>query len=177
MKGLRRTAETKRLQLSSAALACAVACTAILLAPASARASTITVNSTSDAAANDGACTLREAIIAANTNAASGAAAGECAAGAAGLDTIEFNIPGPGVQTIAPASALPAITEAVFINGYTQPGRAPTPTRPTSGSTPSSSSNLTKLSISRKPHLQRPAGTHHPRTRSQPRRNVGDNIS
>ena len=120
MKGLRRTAETKRLQLSSAALACAVACTAILLAPASARASTITVNSTSDAAANDGACTLREAIIAANTNAASGAAAGECAAGAAGLDTIEFNIPGPGVQTIAPASALPAITEAVFINGYTQ---------------------------------------------------------
>ena len=72
----------------------------LVLAGASARAATITVNSTADTAANDGVCTLREAIIAANTNTASGAMAGECAAGAAGLDTIAFNIPGAGVQTM-----------------------------------------------------------------------------
>src|SRR5689334_9821322 len=39
----------------------------------------ITVNSTADTVANDGQCTLREAITAANTDTASGAAAGECA--------------------------------------------------------------------------------------------------
>ena len=44
---------------------------------------TITVNSTADTAADDGVCTLREAIAAANTNAASGAMTGECAAGEA----------------------------------------------------------------------------------------------
>jgi CSLREA domain-containing protein len=83
---------------------------------------TITVNSVADVAANDGQCTLREAIIAANTNTASGGMAGECAAGASGLDTIAFNIPGAGVHTIAPASNLATITEAVIIDGYTQPG-------------------------------------------------------
>ncbi len=97
----------------------------LTLLAATAQAATITVNSTADTAANDGACTLREAIIAANTNTASGAAAGECAAGAAGLDTIAFNIAGAGVHTITPASLLPAITEAVLINGYTQPGASP----------------------------------------------------
>jgi CSLREA domain-containing protein len=125
MKGLRRAVEMMAFYLSRRALACTVACAAMLLAPASAHSATITVNSTADTAANDGACTLREAIIAANTNTASGAAAGECAAGAAGLDTIAFAIPGAGVKTITPASPLPAITEAVFINGYTQPGSSP----------------------------------------------------
>jgi CSLREA domain-containing protein len=113
-------------------LARAVASATLLLAPLSALAATITVTSTADTAANDGVCTLREAIIAANTNTASGAAAGECAAGAAGLDTIVFNIPGSGVQTIAPASALPLISEAVFINGYSQPGSSAN-TNPLSG--------------------------------------------
>jgi len=42
---------------------------------------TILVNSTADALADDGFCTLREAVIAANTNTPSGAAAGECPAG------------------------------------------------------------------------------------------------
>ena len=84
---------------------------------------TITLNSTADAVTDDGVCTLREAILAANTNAASGARVGECAAGSGSVvDTIVFNIPGPGVRTIAPASALPTITEAVVIDGYTQPG-------------------------------------------------------
>ncbi len=81
----------------------------------------ITVNTVSDTTANDGLCTLREAIIAANTNTASGAAAGECAAGTVGADTINFNIAGAGVKTIAPTSSLPEIIEAVTINGYTQP--------------------------------------------------------
>jgi CSLREA domain-containing protein len=55
-------------------------------------------------------CTFREAIIAANA--------------AAGPDTIEFDIFGASgaVQTITLGSALPTITDAVTIDGYTQPG-------------------------------------------------------
>src|SRR5262249_54256869 len=88
-------------------------------------AATITVNSIADAIANDGQCTLREAIIAANTNIASGAAAGECAAGGAGLDTIAFNIAGVGVRTIKPVSRMPTPPEPLLIDGYTQPGASP----------------------------------------------------
>jgi CSLREA domain-containing protein len=96
-----------------------------LLVAGAAYGNTITVNSAADVAADDGQCTLREAIIASNANTASGAMAGECAAGSAGLDTITFNIPVAGVQTITLLSNLPTITEAVFINGYTQPGATP----------------------------------------------------
>ncbi|HYT93551.1 MAG TPA: hypothetical protein VEL76_32835, partial [Gemmataceae bacterium] len=39
-----------------------------------------------------------------------------------GLDTIQFAIPGSGLHTINLTSALPAITDAVFLDGYTQPG-------------------------------------------------------
>ncbi len=95
------------------------------LAPV-ALAATITVNSTADTAANDGLCTLREAITAANNDAASGAAAGECAAGS-GADTIAFNVTGTGcdgsgVCTIAPATNLPNVGASVTFDGYTQPG-------------------------------------------------------
>ncbi|MDQ3117178.1 MAG: hypothetical protein M3Q86_11345 [Verrucomicrobiota bacterium] len=55
-------------------------------------------------------CTLREAIDAANAN--------------PGADIINFSIFGAGVKTITPTSALPTITEAVTIDGYTQPGAA-----------------------------------------------------
>jgi CSLREA domain-containing protein len=124
MERLRRAVEMKLFHPSSFAPVCAVA--ALLLTPSSARAATITVTSTADGAgANDGVCTLREAIIAANTNTASGAAAGECVAGTAGLDTITFAIAGAGVKTITPVAPLPAITEAVFINGYSQSGSSP----------------------------------------------------
>lgn len=41
----------------------------------------ITVNSADDIVADDGVCTLREAIIAANTDTASGTISGECRAG------------------------------------------------------------------------------------------------
>ena len=65
-------------------------------------------NGTCSAAAG---CTLREAIAAANE--------------APGADTINFDIPGSGVRSIAPGSKLPEITEAVTINGYSQPGTSP----------------------------------------------------
>ena len=48
----------------------------------------ITVNSTADILADDGQCTLREAITAANNNTPSGISAGECPAGENGVDTI-----------------------------------------------------------------------------------------
>jgi CSLREA domain-containing protein len=93
------------------------------LGVAGALANTITVNSVADVVANDGQCTLREAIVAANTNAASGGAGGECAAGDPfAMDTIAFDISGGGVHTIKPLSLLPPITETVLIDGYTQPG-------------------------------------------------------
>jgi len=69
------------------------------------------VDSTSDAVdAADGVTTLREAILNANAH--------------PGVDTITFNIPGSGVQTIRPTSALPTISDNVLIDGYTQPGAA-----------------------------------------------------
>ncbi len=39
-----------------------------------------------------------------------------------GNDTITFDIPGGGVQTIRPTTPLPAVTDTVVIDGYTQPG-------------------------------------------------------
>jgi len=72
---------------------------------------TFTVNSTADPGSGTcdaTECTLREAITAANA--------------AAGSDTIDFNIPGVGPQTITPLTPLPAITSPVVIDGYTQPG-------------------------------------------------------
>ena len=42
----------------------------------------------------------------------------------AGIDTINFNIPGTGPHTIQPNSQLPALNDqaGVFINGLSQPG-------------------------------------------------------
>ena len=42
-----------------------------------------------------------------------------------GMDTIAFNLPGAGVQTIKPHSALPYITDPLTLDGYTQPGSSP----------------------------------------------------
>jgi hypothetical protein len=69
-----------------------------------ASAANFAVTNTNDA----GAGSLRQAILDANAS--------------SGLDTITFNIPGSGVHTISPASALPTITDPVVIDGYTQPG-------------------------------------------------------
>src|SRR5262247_3435245 len=71
---------------------------------ATAQASTFVVTNTN----NSGPGSLAQAILDANAN--------------LGADTIVFNIPGSGVQTISPASPLPTITDPVTIDGYTQPG-------------------------------------------------------
>src|ERR1700722_18639782 len=54
-------------------------------------ATTIAVTTTSDVVANDGVCSLREAITAVNTGAASGSLPGECAAGNGVNDTITLS--------------------------------------------------------------------------------------
>ena len=81
----------------------------------STQAATITVNSLSDAAnGTDGLCTLREAITAANSNTASGAVAGECAAGSnSGADLISFTVTG----SIDLLGVLPDISSDMTITG------------------------------------------------------------
>jgi CSLREA domain-containing protein len=80
-------------------------------APAAHAAGAIIVNSDSDAVANDGLCTLREAILNANNDDQSGST--DCAAGS-GADTITF----AGNYTITLAgSQLPKVTSTVTING------------------------------------------------------------
>jgi len=79
--------------------------------------STFLVESTADA----GPGSLRQAILDSN------AATGE-------TNPIEFAIPGQGVQTISPLSPLPAITDPVLIDGFSQPGYAGTPLIELSGS-------------------------------------------
>ncbi len=87
---------------------------------------TFTVTNTNDS----GSGSLRQAILNANS--------------LAGLDTITFNIAGAGTHTIAPTSALPTITDAVILDGTTQPGFAGTPVIELTGiSTGSSVNGLT----------------------------------
>ena len=69
--------------------------------------STFTVTNTADS----GPGSLRQAIL--DSNAVTGG------------NTIDFDIPGSGVQTIALSSGLPTITTAVLIDGYSQPGASP----------------------------------------------------
>src|SRR5262249_14246201 len=81
---------------------------ALLAGPA--QATTYTVTLATDTGANN---ELRWAINKANTH--------------PGADVIDFAIPGAGVHTITLTSALPAITDAVTIDGTTQPGYAGSP--------------------------------------------------
>ena len=62
---------------------------ALLVFPPNLWAATITVTDGTSTVADDGACSLREAIEAAETDTASGATPGECPAGS-GADTIEL---------------------------------------------------------------------------------------
>src|SRR5262249_11215071 len=64
--------------------------------------------------ADSGPGSLRQAIL--NSNLAVGA-----------TNTIEVNISRSGVQTIVPQSPLPAITNSVLIDGFSQPGYAGEP--------------------------------------------------
>lgn len=75
---------------------------------------------------------LRAAIISANNT--------------PGSDTINFNIPGGGVQTIQPLSVLPPITESVVIDGTSQPGYAGTPVIVLSGNSAGAGANGLALS-------------------------------
>jgi hypothetical protein len=79
-----------------------------LVAPPAHAQTTFLVTNTNDS----GAGSLRQAILDANNT--------------AGADAIHFDIPGAGVQTIHVNSsgygALPTITDAVTIDGYSQPG-------------------------------------------------------
>ncbi|MEM1055941.1 MAG: choice-of-anchor Q domain-containing protein [Bacteroidota bacterium] len=84
-----------------------------LALPASAQ---IVVNSTNDVLGDEGNCTLREALRAANTDTASGATPGECAAGS-GADAIVISV-APG-STIALQEDLPAVTESISLEGPT----------------------------------------------------------
>ena len=75
-------------------------------------------------------CSLRAAIERANAT--------------AGRDTIRFAIPGTGLHSIRPTSvhgSLPTIFQPVTIDGYSQPGPAPTP--PPSAPTPCCASSWT----------------------------------
>lgn len=107
----------ERVRVFVAAMAAVVALSAAVVAPVSALGAIITVNTLSDGApANDGSCTLREAITAASTNTASGAAGGECQAGTNDLanpDHIEFSVGG----SITIGSNLPHIVGGVDIDG------------------------------------------------------------
>ena len=62
---------------------------------------------------------LREAINAANNS--------------PGVNTISFDIPGPGPHTIQPTSPLPVITDPIIIDGTTEPDYAGTPVIELSG--------------------------------------------
>jgi len=103
------------LNYKSAVIFILLLCFALTLMPLPGRvqAATFQVNFADDM--NDGTCdathcSLREAINAANV--------------LAGTDTITFNIPGGGVQTIQPTTPLPLVTSPVTIDGTTQPGYA-----------------------------------------------------
>lgn len=86
------------------------------------QAAIVTVTGIGDTVAVNGACTLREAITSINGAASVNADCPNTGAAFGTSDEIRFNIPGAGVHTIVPTSALPTIIAPVFINGYSQPG-------------------------------------------------------
>ena len=75
-----------------------------LIFSVSIQAATFTVDTTADT----GAGSLRQALVSANA--------------ATGADTILFAIPGAGPHTIAPQTPLPAITDTVLVDGWSQLG-------------------------------------------------------
>ncbi|MGH1345358.1 MAG: CSLREA domain-containing protein [Nannocystales bacterium] len=68
---------------------CSGALVAVLGLPTDVNAAMILVNDLTDVVSNDGRCTLREAITAAETDTASGSASGECGAGS-GTDIVSL---------------------------------------------------------------------------------------
>jgi hypothetical protein len=101
--------------MSAALRACSTLAGVCLLCASIVSGTTFTVTNANDS----GAGSLRQAITDANAN--------------AGADAIHFNITGSGVHTIVVASALPAITSPVTIDGYTQTGASPNTNNPDQG--------------------------------------------
>lgn len=87
----------------------------------------ITVNSVLDTVAVDGVVTLREAILAANTNTAVGDAPAGTPSTSVTPDEIRFNLPAGSGPIVVTGTVLPAITESMSILGGTQPGYAGSP--------------------------------------------------
>ena len=81
--------------------------TALLVPVGFLSAATFVVTTTDDS----GPGTLRQVIIDANA--------------APGPHAIQFNLPGTGVQTIAPLTPFQDLTNTIALNGYTQPGAKP----------------------------------------------------
>ncbi len=126
MIGTKTERAAKGRALALGLLLAALMAASFLLTASPAYAKTLTVNSTADRGdqtPGDGKCftgnvlvigdecTLRAAIQESNAD-----------NNAPTVDKISFDIPSTGVNTISPASQLPAISEPVAINGYTQPG-------------------------------------------------------
>jgi IPT/TIG domain/PASTA domain len=100
-----------------------IATTTFGVVDAAAAGLTVVVNSTGDSgwdgtpgvcetATGNGVCTLRAAFEVANANAGT---------------VIDFAIPGPGVHVIMPGYPLPALTQAVTVDGASQPGYSAAP--------------------------------------------------
>lgn len=114
----------RRMPAALSAMALTAALFALLLAgvaalAGAAPAGSIDVNTTAMTVANDGQCSLIEAIIAANDDAASGDQAGECAAGN-GEDTIHLANTTYELLTVYDddwSSALPPVTSDITIEG------------------------------------------------------------
>jgi CSLREA domain-containing protein len=112
----KRNSNMKRLALKIMTALLLMTLLGTLVGVQPAYAASIVVNSNADTVANDGVCTLREAITAANTNVASGAAVGECVAGdVTGTDAISFAA--NYEITLTSLSQLPAVTSAMTITG------------------------------------------------------------
>ncbi|HEX6586971.1 MAG TPA: CSLREA domain-containing protein, partial [Solirubrobacterales bacterium] len=105
------------------ALPLALALVALYAAVGQAASMTFTVTTTADT----GAGSLRQAILDANSN--------------SGADTINFNISGSAPFTIQPTSSLPTITDAVVIDGTSQPGFSGTPIVELNGSSAGSTTD------------------------------------
>ncbi len=103
---------------------------AFLLAASAAARPPVAAILTVTTSADSGAGSLRQAILDSN-------------ASAAVVDTIQFSIGGGGVQTIAPTSALPAITDPCTIDGTTQTGYAGAPLIEIDGVSAGSATGLT----------------------------------
>src|SRR5215203_1598721 len=117
--------------LALAFLLAAIAASLVLAAKPAHASTTFTINSTADHA--DAILGVDGCFTGYIVDGTGGAKVPECTLRAAlneanytpGADTINFAIAGTGVKTIAPESDLPNITEAVSINGYSQPGAKP----------------------------------------------------